>query len=185
MKVSGGRKVRSMWLSADIALTVMIRTSRRAPAGPGRAMDNSTWFAVLGREGEILARGRGQLLRATLRGLRARAPTSFSCHGKTIPHPRRRGHRSGSPAGGPSPRRSGRTASSLAGPSHSSLSTKGLAGPALPGPAEPDETQVLLRPAVRSQMSDPRLDLGRRDDLLRRINLDPLGTPLVADRYCR
>jgi len=34
-------------------------------------------------------------------------------------------------------------------------------------------------------MSDPRLDLGRRDDLLRRIDLDSLGTPLVADRYCR
>jgi hypothetical protein len=34
-------------------------------------------------------------------------------------------------------------------------------------------------------MSDPRLDLGRRDNLLSRIDLDPLGTPLVAARYCR
>jgi hypothetical protein len=65
------------------------------------------------------------------------------------------------------------------------LSAPCLAGDALPGPAEPNETQVFLRPPVGSQMSDPRLDLGRRNDLLRRIDLDPLGAPLVADRSRR
>src|SRR5215510_6589565 len=35
VKVSGGRKVRSMWLSAEIALALTIRASRQAPPGPG------------------------------------------------------------------------------------------------------------------------------------------------------
>jgi hypothetical protein len=32
-------------------------------------------------------------------------------------------------------------------------------------------------------MGDPRLDLGRRHDLVVRIDLDPVGATLVDDRY--
>src|SRR5215471_4086579 len=108
----------------------MIDASRRALPGPYSETDGSLRPTIYRkREAELLFALVGR-----------RALTSSSCRGSITPHPSPRGHRAVLPLGEPAPRRSGRTAPSPAGSSRH----------AVPRASEPDQAEILLRPAVES-----------------------------------
>src|SRR5712692_1455557 len=58
-----------------------------------------------------------------------------------------------------------------------------LAGHSVTGTGQPDEPQVLVRPAMRSEMSDPRLDHRRRHQRVVGIDLDAIGAAGAGHGY--
>ena len=107
-------------------------------------------------------------------------PASTSCHGpssclgRITPHPGRRGRRSGLPAG----------EAIATGIWTNCAFSCSLSRHAVPGASEPEQTEILLRPAVGSQVRHPGLDHGRGDNRIVWIHLDTVGAPLVDDRHC-
>src|SRR5215469_1692596 len=52
------------------------------------------------------------------------------------------------------------------------------------GASEPDQAEILLRPAVGPQVRHPGLDHGRGDNRIVWIHLDAVGATFVDDRHC-